>query len=921
MRIETTSDMAWYDHGGHLSPGYLSASMNSTRNRASIAFASIAFAACSPSAPAPKAPPAPAATGAASTTAVDAGTTAADLTALASLPPDPRADALVARMTAEEKFAYIGGDKSLFIRAVPRLGIPEIKMSDGPAGCRHWGPSTAYPSGTEAAAAFDEDEAQKMGAAIGRDCRARGVHILLAPGVNISRSPLAGRNFEYMGEDPFLAGKTAAAYIRGVQSEGVLATVKHFAANNQEWDRNHISSEVDERTLREIYFPAFERAVREGGVHAVMTAYNLLNGTYCSENAWLLHDVLEGQWGFQGFVMSDWGAVHDALGGALGGCDLEMPSGKQMNEGNLAPLVASKKLDMRVIDDKVRRILRTIIAAGFLDRPRQESGGNAPLDYADNAAVALDVARRGVVLLKNTGNVLPLDRTKIKRIAVIGPNANPAVVSGHGSAFITPYHAVSLLDGVKQAAAGVDVTYHPGVQRPSDFQLVGKPCFAGPVKQEVFAGKDPSGAPVATATVDRIDVRRETPALVPSLGSDYSVRWTGEVDVPKAGSYRLISNTEGSGRVRLDGKAVIDNWKDHPTATDMTTVELTPGKHTVVVEYAHGADLSVAEFGFGEEAREGAFEGGADVTKLAKSADAVIVSVGFGQGADTNSVKAPFGGHWPPAWARKKGIVESEDSDRPFELPAAQIETIRLARAANPRTIVVINAGSGVDMQKFAGEVPAVVWAFYPGQEGGHAVADVLFGDVNPSGKLPFTIAKRYSDYPSAPYYNVDTDKKTPYTEGIFVGYRGFDAKNIEPAFPFGFGLSYTSFAYSGVRIEAGREGQGSGDVKVTVHVTNRGKRAGDEIVQVYVAPPKSGVPRPPKELKGFARVSLAPGEAKDVSVVLESRAFAYWNDRDKQWSVEAGTYKVLVGASSRDIRGTKDVLISARTISPASAP
>jgi beta-glucosidase len=903
--------------GGDLSAGYLSVPMNSTRACFSIAAVSSVLAACSPPSPALQAPPTGAAPPAA---AADAATdrAAADLAALASLPPEQRADALVARMTPEEKFAYIGGDKGLFIRAVPRLGIPEIKMSDGPAGCRHWGPSTAYPSGTEAAATFDEDEAQKMGAAIGRDCRARGVHILLAPGVNISRSPLAGRNFEYMGEDPFLAGKTAAAYIRGVQSEGVLATVKHFAANNQEWDRNHISSEVDERTLREIYFPAFERAVREGGVRAVMTAYNLLNGTYCSENSWLLHDVLEGQWGFQGFVMSDWGAVHDALGAALGGCDLEMPSGKQMNAGNLEPLVASKKLDMRVIDDKVRRILRTIIAAGLLDRPRQESGGNgAPLDNPENADVALDVARRGIVLLKNVGNLLPLDRAKIKRIAVIGPNASPAVVSGHGSAFITPYHAVSLLDGVKQTAAGVDVTYHPGVQQPSDFQLVGKACFAGPVKQEVFAGKEPSGSPVATATVDRIDVRRETPPLVPSLGSEYSVRWTGEVDVPKAGSYRVISNTEGGGRVTLDGKSAIDNWKDHPTATDVATLELTPGKHTVVFEYAHGADLSVAEFGFGEEGHDGAFEGGAEVTNVAKNADAVIVSVGFGQGADTNSVRAPFGGHWPPAWARKKGIVESEDSDRPFELPAAQIETIRLARAANPRTIVVINAGSGIDMQKFAGEVPAIVWAFYPGQEGGHAVADVLFGEVDPSGKLPFTIAKRYADYPSAPYYNIDTDKKTPYSEGIFVGYRGFDAKNIEPAFPFGFGLSYTSFAYSDVRAEAGPEGA----AKVTVHVANRGKRAGDEVVEVYVAPPKSNVPRPPKELKGFARVSLAPGEAKDVSVTLEPRAFAYWNDRDKQWSVDAGTYKVLVGASSRDIRGTKDVTVAARSIPATSAP
>ncbi len=842
--------------------------------------------------------PAPATTDAG--TVADAATVAKDagaFTTSAAEPPEQRADEILAQMTAEEKFDYIGGDRSLYIRAIPRLGVPEIKMSDGPAGCRHWGPSTAYPAAVALAATFDVAAAEKMGAAIGRDCRERGVHILLAPGVNIQRSPLDGRNFEYMGEDPLLAGKTAAGYIRGVQSEGVLATVKHFAGNNQEWDRSHVSSDIDERTLREIYFPAFERAVREGHVSAVMTAYNLLNGVYCSHDSWLLHDVLEHQWGFRGIVMSDWSATHDTLAAARGGLDLEMPFGKFMNRETLPPLLAAHKLDIAVIDDKVRRILRTIIAAGFLDRAQKRD--DLPASDPATAAVALEIARESIVLLKNQGALLPLDRGHVKRIAVIGPNAEPAVVGGHGSAFVTPNRTTSLLAGIRESAAGITIDYHPGVQQPSEFKVLGTACFAGPVQEEVFSGRDLAGGAVQTDKVDRIDVRRETSAPAPNLGDAYSIRWSGEVKVDRAGSYKTIANSEGGVRVLVDGKAVIDNWKDHPTATDSATLDLKPGRHAVVVEYYRGADLAVAQFGFALETRDAPFEGGAEVSALARRADVVVLSIGFGQGADTNSAKAAFAGRWPPAWARKKGLVEAEDSDRPFELPAAQLETIRLAAAANPHTVVVINAGAGVDMQKFASKVPAVLWAFYPGQDGGRAVADILFGDANPSGKLPFTIAKRYADYPSAPYYNVDKDKKTPYTEGVFVGYRGFDASAIEPQYPFGYGMSYTSFAYSDLRAEAAADGSAT----VRVKVTNGGARAGDEVVEVYVAPPKASAPRPPKELKGFARVTLAPGESKEVTIALEPRAFAFWNDHEKRWSVEPGQFEILAGASSRDIR------------------
>jgi beta-glucosidase len=838
-----------------------------------------------------------------------------------SAPPSPpttvegRVDDIVRQMTLDEKIDYIGGDRAFYIRGIPRLGVPEIKMSDGPAGCRNWGPSTAYPAPLALAATFDAKLAERVGQSIGRDCRARGVHILLAPGVNIHRSPLGGRNFEYLGEDPLLAGKTAAGFIRGVQGEGVLATVKHFAGNNQEWDRNGVSSEIDERTLREIYLPAFERAVHEGGVSAVMTAYNLLNGTYCSHSEWLIHEVLEKEWGFRGFVMSDWGAVHDTIGAVAGGCDLEMPSGKYMNRGSLGPLLSEHRIDATTIDEKVRRILRGVVGAGFLDRPQQK--GDVPLDDPASAAVALDSARRSLVLLKNATGLLPLDRTRIQHIAVIGPNADPAIVGGYGSAFVTPFHTVSLLAGVKQAASGATVDYSPGVRQPSEFALLGRACFDGPVKQSVFIGRELAGDPVATTTVDRIDYRPEgsLPAPpAPGVASEnFSVRWTGEVAVKVAGPYRLITNTDDGVRVFVDEKKQIDDWVSHATKTNAVTMRLAPGRHGVVVEYFQGTGGAVAQFGFGPETGPGVFDGSAEVSAMARRADVVVVSIGFGQDADSNSVHTAFPGRWPPAWARQAGLVEAEDSDRPFELPPAQLETVRLAVTANPRTIVVVNAGGAVDLQKFVDKVPALLWAWYPGQEGGRAVAEVLFGDVSPSGKLPVTFAKRYSDYPSAPYYHLNQSGKTPYTEGIFVGYRGFEASHVAPQFPFGYGLSYTQFEYSDLRTIPAPDGSAT----VALTVKNVGERDGDESAQVYVAPPKSSVSRPPKELKGYARVSLARGEAKQVSVTLEPRAFAFWDDRAKEWTIEPGAYQVLVGASSTDIRAHGTIEVPARVLSP----
>ena len=680
---------------------------------------------------------------------------------------EQRAEALLKQMTLEEKIDYLGGDRGVFIRAIPRLNIPEIKLADGPMGCRK-GPSPAYGAGIGLAAAWDTNLAFRMGASMGRDCRQRGVHVLLAPGMNINRSPLCGRNFEYMGEDPLLAGRTASGLIQGLRSEGVLATVKHFAVNNQEWDRSGISSEVDERTLREIYLPAFKAAVQEGHVACVMSAYNLLNGVYCSHNDWLLNQVLKKEWGFDGVVMSDWGAVHDAKGATLGGCDLEMPGANFMNRSRLLPLVKDGSVSQAVIDDKVRRILRTIIDAGFLDRPQLRR--DIPADDPASDAVALEGARASIVLLKNSKGVLPLDSAKVESILVVGPNAHPAVICGSGSGYLGGLHPVSILDGIKALAPGAKVVHHCGLQS--------------------------------------------------SPGSD----------------------------------------------------SLPTGRYA-------GAD---------------------ELTALAKSADVVVACVGFSQATDANSAGRAYKAFWPDGWARKLGLVEAEDHDRPFALPDAQVATLRTVAAANKRVVVVLNAGAGVDPAGWLDQVPTLLSAWYPGQAGGTAVAEILFGAVNPSGKLPVTFARRFEDYPCAPFYNLKAQKKTPYSEGVNVGYRGFDAADVEPLFCFGHGLSYTTFRYADMHIQPAADGT----VAVSFTVQNTGQRDGAEVAQVYVTPAVGGdVPRPPRELKGFARVALKAGERHAVTVVLDRSAFSYWHPGKKAWTIDAGSHGIVVGASSRDIR------------------
>ena len=700
---------------------------------------------------------------------------------------EQRVDKLLNAMTLDEKIDYIGGDRDFYIRPIPRLGIPEIKMADGPTGIRNYGDSTQYPAGIALAASWNPDLAAAYGRAVGHDARARGVHIWLAPGVNIYRAPMCGRNFEYFGEDPLLASRIAVALIRSVQSEGVLATIKHYAANNMEYGRNDVSSNIEPRTLREIYLATFQAAVQEAGVACVMDAYNLVNGVHCTANHFLNTEFLKQECGFDGVIMSDWGAVHETLGVANGGMDLEMPSGKYLNRKTLTPLIQSGKVTEATINDKVRRILRVIVRAGFLDRPQLVE--SYPRNSLESASVALDAAREGIVLLKNDKRTLPLDAAKMKTVAVFGPMGGPGVPAGGGSSLVRPAHQTAIVDAVRaRLGASAKVEFLPvlenaggtgalGLAATSRFEHVTTDGTTLPgLRGEYFPNSNLAGAPTITRVENSINFDWQTTAPIPGHGvKDFSARWTGRIRPEESGTFTLAARCDDGMRVWLNGELVVDEWTAHAALTRRVERELRAGRaYDLKVEYFQLAGEAVAQVGWGPS----------DPAQLqravdaAKAADAAIVCVGFGE------------------------QLEGEGDDRTFSLPPGQDTLIKAIAAANPRTVVVIASGGGVDMRGWLPRVSALLQAWYPGQEGGRAIADILFGDVCPSGKLPATFEKRWEDNPVHDSYHDKGSKKLDYTEGIFVGYRGYDKRGVAPQFPFGHGLSYTTFRYGAPKAE-----------------------------------------------------------------------------------------------------------------------
>jgi beta-glucosidase len=795
-----------------------------------------------------------------------------------------RVDSILAQLTLEEKLAMLGGVDGFFIREIPRLNLPPLKMADGPLGVRNFGPATAFAGGVALTATWNPALAELVGTELGRDARAKGVHFLLAPGVNINRAPMNGRNFEYFGEDPFLASRMAVGYIKGVQSQGVSATVKHFLGNNSEFDRHNTDSIIDERTLREIYLPAFEAAVKEAHVGSVMSSYNLTNGLHMSQNKYLLTEVLKNEWGFDGLIMSDWSGTYDGIEAANAGQDLEMPSGLHMNEQVLKPAIEKGKVSVATVDDKVRRILRTAVRFGWLDR--DQTALAIPRYNRQGRQVTLDAARESITLLKNERGLLPLNNSKIKSVLIIGPDAFPAVSVGGGSADVQPFAAISYLEGLanyrgKDPSNPVQVYYDRGLLTYSDFASATNFTTSQSNREpgltaEYFNNLDLSGTPVITRIEEHVDYGTAARLLFPE--QTFSSRWTGYYAAQDSGSYDVFVQTHreigGSYRLYVDDKLVLDNWKTLTALSDYRTLRFEPGPHKIVLEQTGRGTRRAARLRMGI-VRSGQFVS-SYAKKLAASADVVVVAAGFD--AET----------------------EAESADRTFRLPLGQDELIQEMAAVNKNTIVVITSGGSVDMNPWLDRVPALVQAWYPGQEGGTALAEILFGDVNPSGRLPVTFERRWEDNPvHDSYYPEVGTKRVVYKEGVFVGYRGYEHNHTKPLFPFGFGLSYTTFKYTNLSVKPVVNSGSSPRFEVSFDVKNTGTREGADVAQVYVSATQAKVPRPPKELKGFAKVSLRPGETKKVSVILDSRALSYYDVEAREWRAAPGDFNVLVGRSS----------------------
>lgn len=667
-----------------------------------------------------------------------------------------RIENLLKQMSLAEKISLCHADSKFTTAGIERLGIPRLAMSDGPHGVRQeiapdsWAPAgwtddyvTYLPTACALAATWNRDMARRFGDVLGAEARHRGKDIILGPGVNIVRTPVCGRNFEYFGEDPFHVGQMAAEVVRGIQRNDVAACVKHYALNNQEWNRGSVDVIVDERALREIYLPAFERTVR-AGAWSVMAAYNKVRGQWCTENEYLVRHILKGEWAFDGVYLSDWGAVHSTDGAARYGLDIEMGTHDTDFEGfHLArafrEAVERGAIAEAVLDDKVRRILRVMIRTGMLDPERRRTGArNVPR----HQQTARDIAAEAIVLLKNDG-VLPLDMHSVRKIAVIGANATARHAEGGGSSEVKALYEITPLEGLRR----------------------------------------------------------------------------------KVGRMVEIVHVEG--------------WRDTGHEADQP------------------ADDPESEF--------------ADALGAARAADAVLV----------------FGG--------LSHKYDQEDVDRrDIRLPGRQNELIGALVAANPRTAVFLIGGGPVEMP-WIDRAPCVVQAWYAGMEGGSAMADIVFGDVNPSGRLPVTFPRRLEDSP-AHAIGQYSDVQCEYREGLLVGYRYHDTKEVEPLFPFGHGLSYTTFTYGNLTVDPRT-------LEIGVDITNDGDREGQEVVQLYVHDAASRLPRPVKELKGFEKVTVAPGETVRARFRLTDRDLSYYDDQAGRWVLEPGEFEVRAGRSAGDIR------------------
>jgi beta-glucosidase len=828
-------------------------------------------------------------------------------------------EALLGALTLEEKAALTAGEGMFNTPGIERLGLPSIHVTDGPSGARGLsypglgGPSsTCIPCGAAIGATWDPALTQELGALVARDALDRGCRGLLAPTVNLHRSPLAGRNFECYSEDPLLSGKLAAGYVRGVQSEGVFATVKHFVCNDAEFERFTMSSEVDQRTMRELYLVPFEIAVKEGGALAVMSSYNRINGRWVTQQPELLMEILREEWGFEGLVMTDWYATVDTDASLQAGLDLEMPGPGRGFGSTLVAAVKDGRVDEGDLDAALRRLLGGYDRIGALDGPAPASNPRAP--GADDTALLRRAAADAIVLLRNDG-VLPLDPGSLRRVAVLGPRAADPCLGGGGSARVIPHKVVAPLSELRAAfGPGVEVVHERGCEAERSARIIGGPVLHAPDGFEgtVHVGPGLTGDVFGQKHLDQLRVFVFTSGAQEYPDGPWSMRVVGTVVPEEDGVFQLALAQAGRARVFADGELVLDGVTNPPppggtdyfgmASQDLLSAErrLTKGEPVeLVVEFDSGESPSGGfRLGFrtldGDALMERALA-------AAAGADAAVVVVGTSE-------------EW-----------ESEGHDRDaLELPGRQAELIERVAAVNARAVVVVNAAAPVDMA-WADGVAALLQSSFGGEEMAAAVADVVTGRSEPGGRLPTTIPERIQHNPS--YDNFPGEGgRLRYGEGVFMGYRGYEHRGIVPRFPFGHGLSYTSFSFGEPTLSAAELGPGD-TLSVSVAVTNTGTRAGSDVVQCYVAPVAPRLARPPKELKAFAKVRLEPGETQLAELVLDERAFSCWDPGDPDWHsivprgapdffgrrvkgaphqpgwrADPGDYDVLVGRSSADI-------------------
>lgn len=870
------------------------------------------------------------------------GITQANLALAATVTPitgnevEARVSSILDNMNQSEKINFTRVDDGHMIPSLLKWGIKGTVAYDSSMGV-HVNNATfgaQYPSQSALAATWSINRAKEFGLAVAYETRISGGQQMLSPGANLYRTPYNGRSAEYVsGEDPFLGAVLAPAIVNGIQAQGIQASGKHYVANEQEANRQALNVKVDERTLRELYLPGFESMVKNANVASIMCGFNKINGDYACENHHLITDILKGEWGYQGTVISDFNAIHDAFKGAWAGTDIDMPSGLQFNEANLLPYLWSGQLTQNVIDDKVKRNLRAIVSYDFQEHLNTAKTLDHP-EYGQRAS--LNAAREGIVLLRNekmhSGKpLLPLARTA--KIAVIGNWAHEAPASPFGTANSPPNSYVTELSGLQQLASNsTNVTYLSDMSLNPKTATWFQPATGkndvnnSGVKAEYFSNTSFSGDPVVTRVEPGVNLDWMTGSNVTQAGTTavsgfspnagaFSARFTATIKPTISGPQVFKVRADGPYKVWVNDKLVVEsngvpysNDVVNALTTSGTTGSLKAGKsYSVKLEYqrVQGNFIPVLGSVTGVQMSWAALRPPADLSKY----DAVVVAVG-------NNYEN-----------------EGEGSDHGYDLPDQQAELIKHVAKANAKTIVVMHGGGVADMHPWAKKVGATLQAWFPGQQGGQALAEILYGKVNPSGKLPITIDKHIEDNPSyasypdpAAYRGDNALTEMTYSEGLYMGYRGYDKKHAKPLYPFGFGLSYTTFDYSDLKLSSNVMAPGA-TVNVRFTLTNTGDKAGFEVAQLYVQPVKPAVDRPEKELKGFTKVYLQPGESKTVSIPIDSRSLAYYVDNTASWDVDAGKFKILVGADSENLhlKGTLKTLfpehLTTRDSNPLPAP